>query len=216
MKFSKLSKILFLITLLITSTSFATAQKSLGFEMGVGYPDLTIINTSQKARYSGMSAQGNLLFPILSTGNFSMDLDFLYKYTSVENNSSNSTLSEWAHFTSFGTGLRFNYSYFFIGADYLSARGKHVQAGTANQIFDYKFNTYQWHAGLSLPLSPAASIILAYSQMPKTSIEIQGQSLSLQEQIFSLRLQIDFGISFFNLLNPSDSFAPTRNSFFTN
>ena len=195
-------------------SAFATSQSGLGFELGVGYPDMTIATNSLNARYSGVSVQGNLLFPILSSGNFSMDLDLLYKYTSAENNSSNTTLSEWAHFTSFGSGLRFNYSYLFAGVDYLFAKGKLVRAGTSNQIFSYDFNPIQWHAGAALPLSPVTSVVVGYSQMLSTDVTVQSSNLAVSEQVFWLRVQIDFGVSFFNLLSPSESFQPTRNSFF--
>lgn len=209
-----------LIVLSITSffmvlpQALATPQNGLGFELGVGYPELSIVNGTQNAKYTGVSVQGNVLFPLLNSGNFSMDLDLLYRYTSAENNSSNSTLSEWAHFTTFGSGLRFNYSYLFAGVDYLFAKGKHVRAGTDNQIFDYDFNPIQWHVGVALPLSPVTSFVAGYSQMLTADTTVQSNSLSINEQVFWIRLQIDFGVSFFNLLKPSESFAPTRNSFF--
>lgn len=205
---------LFLTLALFSGVASATSQSGLGFELGVGYPDMTITTNSLNARYSGVTMQGNVLFPLLSSGNFSIDLDLLYKYSAAENNASNSTLSEWAHFTSFGSGLRLNYSFLFVGFDYLFSKGKHVRAGSSNQIFDYDFNPLQWHAGLALPLSPVTSVVAGYSQMLKTDVNIQNTNLSLSEQVFWLRVQIDFGVSFFNLLKPSESFQPTRNSFF--
>jgi len=213
-----LLSLLSFITLILSFQNHAqaTVQNGLGFELGVGYPQISISDPTQNAKYSGVSVQGNVLFPLLSSGQFSMDLDLLYRYTSAENNSSNSTLSEWAHFTTFGSGLRFNYSFIFVGFDYLFAKGKHVRAGTSNSIFEYNFNPLQWHAGLSLPLSPVTSVVAGYSQMLNTDFEVQGSNFSANEQIFWLRLQTDFGVSFFNLLAPSESFQSTRSDFFVN
>lgn len=192
----------------------ATSQNGLGFELGVGYSQLSISDSLQNAKYTGVSAQGNLLFPLLASGAFSMDLDLSYRYNAAENNASNETLSEWAHFNSFGSGVRLNYSFLFVGFDYLFAKGKHLRAGSSNQIFEYDFNPIQWHAGLALPLSPVTSIVIGYSQMLSTEFSVQNSSFSVNEQVYWLRLQIDFGVSFFNLLNPGESFKTTRDSFF--
>ena len=205
-----------LLCLMQLQVAEATLQNGLGFELGVGYSQFSLSSPTQNAKYSGVTTQGNILFPILNSGQFSIDLDFLYRYTSLENNSSNNTISEWSHQTTFGSGLRFNYSFLFAGIDYLFAKGKHVQAGTVNQIFNYDYNPIQWHAGISLPLSPVTSIVGGYSQMLETDFEVQGSQFSTNEEIFWLKLQIDFGVSFFNLLSPSESFQPTRNEFFVN
>ena len=212
-----MKKVLFILitsSLLFSVKSQATPQGGLGFELGVGYPEVNIATDSLNAKYTGIAAQGNLLFPLLSSGAFSVDLDLMYRYTTLENNSSNQTLSEWAHFTSFGTGLRANYSFLFPGVDLLILKSKHLRAGTDNQIFEYNLNPVNWHVGVALPLSPVTSVVFGYSQMLESKANVQGVNLSLNEQVFWLRLQIDFGVSFFNLLKPSESFESTRNSFF--
>lgn len=194
--------------------SEATTQHGVSLELGVGYSQYSLLNTGQAGKYSGLAAQGRALFPLISSGLFSMDLDFSYQYTSLENNASNTTLSEWSHLNSFGAGIRFNYSYLFIGAEYLFAKAKHVRAGTNNQIFDYNFNPIQWQAGLALPVSPVTSIIASYSQMVSTDLNVGGTNFKASDQVVWLRFQIDFGVSFFNLLAPEESFQSTRGGFF--
>ena len=212
---SLITKLLIIVASLtmVVASANATAKQGLGFEIGVGYPDISIRDSTQNAKYSGISVQANLLFPLLKSGNFSIDLDLIYRYTTGENNASNNTLSEWTHLTTFGSGLRFNYSYLFVGFDYLFTKGKHLRAGSSNQIFDYSINPIQWHLGLVLPISPVISVVAGYSQIFDTNFNIQTDSFTMSEQIYWLRLQIDFGVNFFNLLEPSESFTPTRKDF---
>ena len=183
-------------------------------EISVGYPSLTIATGSLNAKYSGVAVQGDVLFPLLNSGLFSIDFDLSYRYTSLTNNASTAALAEWGQFNGLGTGVRFNYSYLFAGIDYQFMRGKHLKAGTVNELFEYDYNPTQWQAGLALPLSPVTSVVLGYSQILTTELTTQNQNIKLNEQIIWFKIQIDFGISFFNLLAPGDTFAPTRNSFF--
>ena len=204
----------FLFLLFLSTEAHATTQKGVSLELGVGYPQYSLSDSAQNGKYSGVAAQGRILFPLLSSGQFSMDLDISYQYYSLENNASNSALSEWAHMNSFGSGVRFNYSFLFVGVEYLFSKGKHVRAGTSNQIFDYNFNPIQWQAGLALPVSPVTSIVASYSQMVTTDFSVSGSTFSANDQVFWLRFQIDVGVSFFNLLEPQESFQSTRSSFF--
>ncbi len=209
-----LALILSLFGMLFSLQAYATTQKGLSLELGVGYPQYSLSSALQNGKYSGVSAQGRVLFPLLSSGHFSMDLDVSYQYTSLENNSSNAVLSEWAHLNNFGSGLRFNYSFLFVGVEYLFSKGKHVRAGTSNQIFEYDFNPIQWQAGLALSVSPVTSIVVSYSQMLGTNVSVGGSQFEANDQVLWLRFQIDFGVSFFNLLAPEESFKTTRGSFF--
>ena len=211
-----MNKLFFLIfaSLFSQTPVHATPQNGLGLELGVGFPDVTVNTPTQTARYGGVSVQGNLLFPLLSAGSFSMDLDLVYQYTSTENNASNSTLSEWAHFSGYGAGLRLNYSYLMVGAEYLTNQGRHIRAGTSNQIFEYQYNPIRWHVGLALPLSNVTSFVVGYSQTAESEINLASETLRVRQQTFWIRLQIDFGVSFFNLLNPEESFQSTGNGFF--
>ena len=54
----------------LTQTSWATRQNSLGFELGVGFPQISIATDTLNAKYSGASVQGNVLFPLLNMGAF--------------------------------------------------------------------------------------------------------------------------------------------------
>lgn len=207
---------LILLALSWTEKSEATTQHGVSLELGVGYSQYSLSDQTQKALYSGISSQGRALFPLLSSGLFSIDFDLSYQYLSLENNASNNTLSEWSHVSGFGGGLRFNYSYLFAGIDYLMLEGQHVRAGTVNDIFQYHVKPLQWQAGLALPVSPITSITFSYSQMIPTDFSVEGASFKVTNQAFWIRFQIDFGVSFFNLLNPEKSFEPTRNGFFVN
>jgi len=190
--------------------------KGIGLEIGAGISDFTISSQTLNSRYSGLTLESRLLFPLLNSGLFNMSLEGIYKYTSLENNSNNLSVNEWAHFNHFGAGVRFSYSYLFVGYDYMLSKGENIISGPNSQFLEYDFHSQQWFAGLSIPLSPITSVIFAYSQLLDTQVDLQGQNLRLNEQCFWLKIQIDFGFSFLNLLKPSESFKATRGSFFIN
>lgn len=208
----KISSLLFI--LFLPLSSYATNQGGLGMEISVGYPTLSIATGNQQAKYSGVSAQANLLLPLMSAGLFSMDLDLFYRYSGFENNASTSTQAEWAIMHGFGSGVRFNFSYLFAGVDHIFMTGKHLKAGTVNETNNYDFTPLQWHAGINLPLSPVTSVAVGYSQLLNGNAKTQGQNIEVNEQILWFRIQIDFGIGFFNLLSPGESFEATRSDFF--
>lgn len=205
------------ITLALSCKLFAQEDKrGIVMELSVGYPELSILAGGQTAKYNGYSIQGNLIFPVASGLTYSLDLDVSYTLDTFENNASSQTEAEWAHFNGAGTGLRFRLSYFEVGIAYQYLRGSHVRAGSNTEIYEYNFNPLTWKLGFNIPLSGNTSMGLGYSSMEKTEVLSQGQSLSVQNNTIWFKIQIDFGVSFLNIMKVEESFTSTSSGSFFN
>lgn len=209
----KINKVIFIFFLLIPSFAFAK-KKGLGMEMGVGYSNMSVSTSNATAKYSGIGVQGDFLIPFYSKGLFNAEFDLSYKYTSVTNNASTANSSEWGNFDGFGLGCRLNYSYFFLGADYLFMDAKHIIVGNSSGLFDYSYNPIQIHGGIAFPIAQATSIVLGYTHMLANSVRTQGQDLTLQDGTFWIRIQIDFRDSFISLYGPSETTNTGRQHIF--
>ncbi len=205
---------LILLFILFPLSTFATTQNGIGLELGLGYPQVQLSDDGQRALYSGVGVQGTALFPLLDYGSFSTDLEVSYTYYSLENNNESALVKEWSHYSAFGSGLRFNLSYLFVGLNYAFANSKHLQSGSSGVNIEYEFNPFVWHAGLALPLSPLTALVIGYSGNFQGDISVDGSDLKFNDQTVWVRFQIDFGVSFLNLLTPGQSFEKTRDSFF--
>ncbi len=202
-----------IILFLISPFAKASFQSGMGFEMSVGYPQMSASLGTSSARYQGVSVLGNLILPVLDYYNsFSTDLTIGYRYTSYQNTASNTALAEWAQLQGFSPGLRCNFKYFFFGADVSLLKGRHLVSGTSSGIRDYSANPIEGYVGASLPVGRMATLAASYNQhLVKGKGSTSEGEITINEQIFMISVQIDFGVGFFNVTK-DDSVFEIRDS----
>lgn len=197
-----------LFTLLSFTTAEASFQSGIGIEMALGYPQMTADLGGSEGRYDGLLLETQLILPMLDHNrNFSIDLTVGYRYASYQNTASTASLAEWAQLKGLNTGTRFNFKYFFIGADIMFLQGRHLISGTNSSIIDYSMSPVQAYAGVNMPLGKIISIAARYSQyLAKGQTDIVGQNLKINEQLFMITMQVDLGVGFFNVIKEDSTF----------
>ncbi len=161
-------KFLLVCLTLLGASSFARKNDGVRVQLGVGKPTLEVTNPDDtKVNYTGLAGSLRGYIPLLTTEKFRTDLTGTLRYLDFENTNNNSTQSEYAQYIGPSAGLETSIYGFFVGAEYVVLKGRHISVGQFSRKIEFDLTSTNIYYGFRFNLG-LGSIGVSTGKMSST------------------------------------------------
>lgn len=129
--------------------------RGLSFDLGAGLSSTTLNNPDgTQAISEGYMGKFGFYFPYSVQPYFDIGLRLSTRFSFVENNANNSLLKESSDYFGIGPGIELRFYRFVFGAEYYFDKANFETAGRFTNNPSVSFQSYQYYAGLDIPIRP--------------------------------------------------------------
>jgi hypothetical protein len=169
--------------------------KGMALEIGTGIHNLSLSQGNLSSTLSGQFGDISISHPIIDVSFIRLDGLLSYKYSAGASKSLG--LNEQAITSSWGGGLRFYVSRFFINTSFLSNEINYFQDIQAPFSDRADTSNIIWGGGLFLLVKDETSVMLFYEQQTPSSASLFNQDYKLGHSFFGLKIHLSFDFTFF-------------------